>query len=84
MSVRGPAYLYERMFPRLEQRLRAQLDLLVELSTLGEYRVAAAGGVVPTSACSDVAHVTEGPRPRGARCAEAGVCGRHEARRPLS
>ena len=40
-SVRPRAYFHERMFPRLSQRLGARildrLDVLVQLSTLGEY-----------------------------------------------
>lgn len=64
-SVRRAAYLYERMFPRLEQRLRAQLDLIVEFSTLGEYRVATDGAVVHASDC-DPSHTTgESGRARG-------------------
>jgi hypothetical protein len=42
-SVRGPAYLYEHMFPRLRTRfapgLLGRIDQLVELSTLGGYGV---------------------------------------------
>jgi hypothetical protein len=40
-SVRGPAYLLERMFPRLRDRFGAALDTVVEFSTLGEYRLGA-------------------------------------------
>jgi hypothetical protein len=65
------------MFPRLEQHLRAQLDLLVEFSTLGEYRVAAAGGVMPASACSEGPQITEVPRPRGSRCGDKRVRASH-------
>ena len=46
-SVRGLAYLYEHMFPRLKQNLLAHLDLVVELSTLGEYGIAEDGRVMP-------------------------------------
>ena len=65
------------MFPRLEQRLLAQLDLLVEFSTLGEYRVAAAGGVMPASSCSDGPPVLETPRLRGSRCGEPAESASH-------
>jgi hypothetical protein len=34
------------MFPRLRQQLLARVDLLVELSTLGEYGVDEDGGVM--------------------------------------
>jgi len=64
------------MFPRLQQHLRAQLDLLVEFSTLGEYRVAAAGGVMPASACNE-GQVTEVPRLRGSRCGAQPVRASH-------
>lgn len=76
-SVRRAAYRYERMFPRFEQRLRARLDLLVEFSTLGEYRVAAAGGVMPASSCWDGPQVAEAPRLRGSRCGDPGGSARH-------
>ena len=69
------------MFPRLEQRLRARLDLLVEFSTLGEYRVAAAGGLVPASSC-ETPHAGESTRGRGARCAPAPIGSRSRAGAP--
>src|SRR4051812_4869691 len=38
------------MFPGLRQRLDAALDLIVEFSTLGEYRLAAPAAAGPASA----------------------------------
>jgi hypothetical protein len=55
-SIRGPAYLHERMFPQLRQRIGPALDLIVEFSTLGEYRLDADGVLCPASA---FAHVSE-------------------------
>jgi hypothetical protein len=49
-SIRAPAYLDERMFPQLRERIGSALDLVVELSTLGEYRLGADGAVWPASA----------------------------------
>lgn len=49
-SIRAPAYLPERMFPQLRQRIGPALDLIVEFSTLGEYRLGADGVVYPASA----------------------------------
>jgi hypothetical protein len=40
-SIRPPPYLPERMFPRLREQIGTALDLFVEFSTLGEYRLAA-------------------------------------------
>ena len=40
-SIRRPAYLLERMFPRFREQIGTALDLIVEFSTLGEYRLAA-------------------------------------------
>lgn len=60
------------MFPRLEQRLRARLDLVVEFSTLGEYRVAADGGLMAASAC-DAPQAVESRRARGHRCEPAPI-----------
>ena len=42
-SIRPQAYLLERMFPRLREQIGTALDLIVEFSTLGEYRLAAEG-----------------------------------------
>jgi len=42
-SIRRPPYLLERMFPRLREQIGTALDLIVEFSTLGEYRLEAAG-----------------------------------------
>jgi hypothetical protein len=39
-SIRPPAYLLERMFPRFREQIGTALDLIVEFSTLGEYRLA--------------------------------------------
>jgi hypothetical protein len=49
-SIRGRAYLPERMFPQLRERFGPALDLVVEFSTLGEYRLGADGAVWPASA----------------------------------
>jgi hypothetical protein len=49
-SIRPPAYLLERMFPQLRERLGPALDLLVEFSTLGEYRLNADGVLCAASA----------------------------------
>jgi hypothetical protein len=49
-SIRAPPYLPERMFPQLRQRIGPALDLIVEFSTLGEYRLGADGVVYPASA----------------------------------
>jgi hypothetical protein len=40
-SIRPPPYLLERMFPRFREQIGTALDLIVEFSTLGEYRLAA-------------------------------------------
>ena len=42
-SIRRPPYLLERMFPRFREQIGTALDLIVEFSTLGEYRLAADG-----------------------------------------
>jgi hypothetical protein len=55
-SIRGPAYLHERMFPQLRQRIGPALDLIVEFSTLGEYRLDADGVLCPAGA---FAHASE-------------------------
>jgi hypothetical protein len=39
-SIRCRPYLLERMFPRLREQIGTALDLIVEFSTLGEYRLA--------------------------------------------
>ena len=49
-SIRAPAYLHERMFPQLIQRIGPALDLIVEFSTLGEYRLDVDGVLRPASA----------------------------------
>ena len=49
-SIRARAYLLERMFPQLRERFGSALDLVVEFSTLGEYRLGADGAVWPASA----------------------------------
>ena len=41
ISIRRRAYLLERMFPRFREQIGTALDLIVEFSTLGEYRLAA-------------------------------------------
>ena len=40
-SIRPSPYLPERMFPRLREQIGTALDLFVEFSTLGEYRLVA-------------------------------------------
>jgi len=40
-SIRPSPYLPERMFPRLREQIGTALDLFVEFSTLGEYRLGA-------------------------------------------
>jgi hypothetical protein len=40
-SIRPRPYLLERMFPRFREQFGTALDLIVEFSTLGEYRLAA-------------------------------------------
>jgi hypothetical protein len=40
-SIRRPPYLVERMFPRFREQIGTALDLIVEFSTLGEYRLVA-------------------------------------------
>jgi hypothetical protein len=55
-SIRAPAYLHERMFPQLRQRIGPALDLIVEFSTLGEYRLDADGVLRPAGA---FAHASE-------------------------
>jgi len=42
-SIRRPPYLLERMFPRFREQIGTALDLIVEFSTLGEYRLATDG-----------------------------------------
>jgi hypothetical protein len=51
-SIRRPAYLPERMFPQLRERIGPALDLVVEFSTLGEYRLNADGVLCAASALS--------------------------------
>jgi hypothetical protein len=40
-SIRRSPYLHERMFPRFREQIGNALDLFVEFSTLGEYRLGA-------------------------------------------
>ena len=51
-SIRRRAYLLERMFPRFREQFGTALDLIVEFSTLGEYRLAA-DGLGASSALAD-------------------------------
>jgi len=51
-SIRRPPYLLERMFPRFREQIGTALDLIVEFSTLGEYRLAA-DGLGASSALAD-------------------------------
>jgi hypothetical protein len=43
LSIRPRPYLLERMFPRFREQIGTALDLFVEFSTLGEYRLTADG-----------------------------------------
>ena len=68
------------MFPHLRQQLLARVDLLVELSTLGEYGLDDQGGVMRLDAEPTAAR--PGPRVRD-RCAERGLqapCGATRSR----
>jgi hypothetical protein len=49
-SIRAESYLPERMFPQLRERIGPALDIVVEFSTLGEYRLDADGVLCPASA----------------------------------
>jgi len=64
-SIRRPPYLPERMFPQLRERFGPALDLIVEFSTLGEYRLGADGALCPASALA--------PRAAGKRPARPGA-----------
>jgi hypothetical protein len=55
-SIRRPAYLPERMFPQLRERIGPALDLVVEFSTLGEYRLNADGVLCAASALTQREH----------------------------
>ncbi|HYI99655.1 MAG TPA: hypothetical protein VEX36_08285 [Thermoleophilaceae bacterium] len=57
------------MFPHLRQQILARVDLLVELSTLGEYGVDEQGGVMRLDAEPTAVRIA--PRVRD-RCAERG------------
>lgn len=57
------------MFPHLRQQLLARIDLLVELSTLGEYGVDEQGSVMRLD--SEPTALRAGPRVRD-RCTERG------------
>jgi hypothetical protein len=50
LSIRPSAYLPERMFPQLRERLGTALDLVVEFSTLGEYTLGAPDATQPAGA----------------------------------
>jgi hypothetical protein len=60
------------MFPRFKRQLLAQVDLLVELSTLGEYGIDERGGVMPLEPTSRCPEAPRGPHPSRRRdiCAE--------------
>ncbi len=53
-SIRPAPYLPERMFPQLKERIGPALDLVVEFSTLGEYRLNADGVLCAASAITPV------------------------------
>jgi hypothetical protein len=63
-SIRPPAYLPERMFPQLRERIGPAFDLIVEFSTLGEYRLDADGVLCAASALAQRQHSA---RPRAQR-----------------
>ena len=44
---------YEHMFPRLRQQILARVDLVVELSTLGEYGIDERGGLMALEPCAE-------------------------------
>jgi hypothetical protein len=49
------------MFPQLRERFGSALDLVVEFSTLGEYRLGADGALYPASALTPVLHTRPAP-----------------------
>jgi hypothetical protein len=53
LSIRPRPYLLERMFPRLREQIGTALDLFVEFSTLGEYRLATESPLGAASAPAD-------------------------------
>lgn len=59
-SVRAAPYLHERMFPRFREQIGTALDLIVEFSTLGEYRL----GVVSTPGAPGAPADAPGHAPR--------------------
>jgi hypothetical protein len=68
------------MFPHLRQQLLARIDLLVELSTLGEYGIDEQGGVIRLD--PEPTALRAGPRVRD-RCSERGQqapCGASRSR----
>ena len=72
-SIRAAAYLLERMFPRFREQLGTALDLIVEFSTLGEYRLGADGASVAAGAPAEAPdHLPQlgGAGPRAARAAD--------------
>ena len=88
-SIRRPAYLPERMFPQLRERIGPALDLIVEFSTLGEYRLNADGVLCAASALNPAPEREPqmggaGATRRRARCGEPhrrGWSGRQKAGR---
>ena len=58
------------MFPRLRQQLLARVDLVVELSTLGEYGVDERGGLMRLDPRAEAAPPARAPRLRD-RCGDA-------------
>jgi hypothetical protein len=59
------------MFPRLRQQLLARVDVLVELSTLGEYGIDERGTVMALEPECESPALSLAPRVRG-RCASDG------------
>jgi hypothetical protein len=65
------------MFPRLRQQLLARADLLVELSTLGEYGIDEHGRVMALDTCDTQPVAARRPRTRDlcAGIADSRGCG---------
>jgi hypothetical protein len=80
-SIRAPPYLPERMFPQLRERIGVALDLVVEFSTLGEYRLGADGTLCPASALAPALRPEAAQSGAPEREPQMGGAGDHVARR---